>query len=191
MTEPLSYETPRLVLRQWQAADRAPFAALNADPQVMEFYPALLDSAASDAMVGRCEALIAKRGWGLWACELRDSGQFMGYVGLHVPTADLPCVPCVEIGWRLARPFWGQGLATEAAQTALRIGFDTLGLSEIVSFTAVPNRRSQAVMRRIGMHDAHSPFEHPSVPVGSALRTHVLYRLSRAQWLAQRGTSTI
>ena len=151
----------------------------------MEFFPAPLDAAASDAMADRCQALIAARGWGLWACELRTSGLFMGYVGLHVSIAALPCVPCVEIGWRLARPFWGHGLATEAAQAALRVGFETQGLSDIVSFTAVPNLRSQAVMQRIGMHDAHSPFEHPSVPHGSPLRTHVLYRLSRAQWLAQ------
>ncbi len=180
------HQTPRMVLRQWQDADRAPFAALNADPQVMEFFPAPLARAASDAMADRCQALIAARDWGLWACELRATGQFMGFVGLHEPKADLPCSPCVEIGWRLARPFWGQGLATEAAQAALRFGFETLGLSEIVSFTAATNVRSQAVMQRIGMQDAQSPFEHPHVPVGSPLRTHVLYHLGREQWLAQR-----
>ncbi len=177
-------QTPRIRLRQWQTSDHAPFAALNADPDVMEFFPAPLDRAASDAMAQRCQALIASRGWGLWACELRASGAFMGYVGLHVPTAALPCLPCVEIGWRLARPYWGQGLATEAARAVLRVGFEDIGLSEIVSFTAVTNLRSQAVMQRIGMQDAQSPFEHPSVPLGSPLRTHVLYRLSREQWLA-------
>ncbi len=191
MTEPIAYQTPRMVMRQWHASDRIPFAALNADAQVMEFFPAPLDAAASDAMADRCQALIAARGWGLWACELRASGLFIGYVGLHVPTAALPFVPCVEIGWRLARPFWGQGLAAEAAQAALQVGFDTVGLSEIVSFTATSNLRSQAVMQRIGMHDAQSPFEHPSVPQGSPLRTHVLYRLSRTQWLEQQTPSPV
>ena len=183
-TQTIELETPRLRLRQWRESDREPFAALNADAEVMEFFPALLDRPASDAMAERCEALIAQRGWGLWAVELRGSAPFIGYVGLHKPTAELPFNPCVEIGWRLARPHWGRGLATEAARAALAFAFDTLELPEIVSFTSLPNLRSQAVMRRLGMLRDAATFQHPSVPVGSALREHCLYRLSRDRYLA-------
>jgi RimJ/RimL family protein N-acetyltransferase len=169
-------ETPRLRLRQWRAADRAPFAALNADPQVMAFFPSMLKPAQSDALADRCEALIEARGWGFWAVEAKASGDFIGFVGLHTPSADLPCAPCVEIGWRLGARHWGQGLATEAAQEALRIGFDTLRLPEIVSFTTLGNHRSQAVMERLGMQAA-GQFEHPHVTPETGLRAHVLYRL--------------
>ena len=178
----IEHETERLLLRQWCASDREPFAALNADPRVMEYFPALLDRAASDAMADRCQALIDKRGWGLWAVETRDSHAFIGFVGLHIPTAALPFNPCVEIGWRLAHSHWGRGLATEAAQAALRVGFEVLRLPEIVSFTARSNLRSRAVMAKLGMIDAGEAFEHPSVPLGSPLRRHCLYRLSRGQW---------
>ena len=141
-TQTIELETPRLRLRQWCESDREPFAALNADAEVMEFFPALLDRPASDAMAERCAALITRRGWGLWAVELRGSAPFIGYVGLHKPTAELPFNPCVEIGWRLERPHWGRGLATEAARAALAFAFDTLELPEIVSFTSLPNLRS-------------------------------------------------
>lgn len=184
MIEIIEFDTERLRLRQWRAADRAPFAALNGDPKVMEFFPELLAPAASDAMAGRCEASITARGWGLWAVETKDSGQFIGFVGLHVPIPELPCAPCVEIGWRLAAAHWGRGLASEAARGALRVGFETLALSEIVAFTATRNLRSRAVMEKIGMTDANEDFEHPNVPVGSVLREHCLYRLSRADWKA-------
>jgi len=180
---PIEFETPRLRLRQWRAADFPAFAALNADPQVMEFFPRLLDRPASDAMAARCEALIAERGWGFWAAEHRASGDFIGFVGLHEPAAELPCAPCVEIGWRLARAFWGRGLASEAARCALRIGFEHLALNEIVAFTALPNRRSRAVMARIGMReDPAGAFAHPAVPEGHPLRPHCLYRIGRAGW---------
>ncbi|MEO6854765.1 MAG: GNAT family N-acetyltransferase [Rhodoferax sp.] len=178
MAQPIRLETPRLLLRQWLPQDRAPFAALNADPQVMEFFPAVRTRAESDQMVDSCQALIAERGWGFWAAELKTSGQFIGFVGLHEPSALLPFSPCVEIGWRLAAPYWGQGLATEAAKAALQFGFDQVGLAEIVSFTAVANARSRAVMERLGMQ-ADGTFEHPQVPEGHALRLHCLYRLAR------------
>lgn len=172
-------ETGRLRLRTWREADREPFAALNADPAVMEFFPALQDRAQSDASIDAWMAQFASRGWSNWAVERRDSGEFIGFVGLSEPRRRLPCSPCVEIGWRLARPHWGQGLASEAARAALDFGFDTIGLAEIVSFTAIANRRSRAVMERIGMRDAHEDFEHPGVPEGHALRLHCLYRLRR------------
>lgn len=175
----IEFETERLRLRQWRAADREPFAALNADPRVMAFFPAPLDRAASDAMAERCQALIAERGWGFWAAELKSRGKFIGFVGLHIPSPELPFSPCVEIGWRLAHPYWGKGLASEGARGALHVAFEQLGLSEIVSFTALGNLKSRAVMERLGMEPAGT-FEHPHVAAGSALRLHCLYRLRRA-----------
>lgn len=183
---PIEFETPRLLLRQWRAADREPFAALNADPVVMAHFPAPLTREESDSIADRCERLIAERGWGAWATEIKTTGEFIGFVGLHVPQDDLPLSPCVEILWRLARAHWRHGFATEAARGALHVGFATLRLPEIVSFTVPSNTRSRAVMERLGMQMDAAPFEHPSLPVGHALRTHVSYRLSRERWLSLR-----
>lgn len=191
--DPTLLRSARLRLRQWTPADRVPFAALNADPVVMEHFPAPLDRSQSDAMADRIESLIDQQGWGFWVAELLEGqdgagtsgGTFMGFIGLHRPTAPLPFAPCVEIGWRLARPFWGRGLATEGARLALRAGFEALGLEQIVAFTAQRNRRSRAVMERLGMHESPAEaFEHPSVPEGHAARPHVLYRLPRTAWRA-------
>jgi len=182
LNPPIEFDTVRLRLRQWRDSDRAPFAALNADPAVMEYFPALLGREASDAAIDLWQSQIVEQGWSNWAVELTESARFIGFVGLSVPRRALPFSPCVEIGWRLARAFWGRGLATEAARGALRVGFGRLGLQEIVSFTAVANRRSRAVMERIGMRNASEDFEHPGVPEGHALRLHCLYRLSREQW---------
>lgn len=176
MTELIEFETDRLRLRQWQVADRDPFAALNSDPRVMEFFPSPLTRAESDAMADRCESLIHKRGWGFWAAELKTNGSFIGFVGLHNPSTQLPFSPCVEIGWRLAYEHWGKGLASEAASGAIRVAFQSLGLKEIVSFAAVGNHRSRAVMERLGMRESGT-FEHPQLPEGSSLRLHCLYRL--------------
>jgi RimJ/RimL family protein N-acetyltransferase len=182
VAEIVEFETPRLRLRQWREADHEPFAAMNADPAVMEFFVALQSRAASDTSIDTWQSQFATQGWSNWAAELIESSQFVGFVGLSVPRRLLPFSPCVEIGWRLARRYWGSGLATEAARGALSVGFERLGLAEIVSFTAVGNHKSRAVMRRIGMHDANQDFEHPGVPVGHPLRLHCLYRLSRSQW---------
>lgn len=181
MAELIEFDTERLCLRQWQPADRDPFAALNADPRVMAFLPAPLDRAESDAMADRCRSHIAERGWGLWAVETKERREFIGFVGLHVPGSEFPFSPCVEIGWRLAFQHWGKGFATEGARGALRVGFESLCLSEIVSFTAACNKRSRAVMERLQMREV-DPFEHPGLPVGSRLRRHRLFRLSREQW---------
>ena len=183
MAELIEFDTERLRLRQWCASDREPFATLNADPKLMQFYPALLTRSESDAMANRCQALIAERGWGFWAVETKIMREFVGFVGLHIPMPELPFSPCVEVGWRLAVEHWGNGFATEAARGALHIGFERLGFPEIVSFTSVGNARSRAVMERLGMREAEETFEQPNVPVGSALRKHCLYRLSREQWL--------
>jgi RimJ/RimL family protein N-acetyltransferase len=178
----IEIETERLRLRQWRMSDREPFAALNADARVMEFFAVPLTREGSDAMVDRCRGLIEERGWGLWAAEIKHSGAFAGFVGLHIPVPVLPCSPCVEIGWRLAFEHWGHGYASEAAAAALQVGFETLDLPEIVSFTAIRNKRSIAVMQRLGMLRDPDTFEHPSVPPGSCLREHCLYRLPRERW---------
>jgi RimJ/RimL family protein N-acetyltransferase len=181
MTPCIEFDTGRLRVRQWRTEDREPFARLNADQRVMAFYPALLSRTESDAFIDRCTGGIAERGWGLWAVEELASGAFIGYVGLQIPRPDLPLSPCVEIGWRLAHAYWRRGYATEAARGALQVAFERLALPEIVSFTAVPNLRSEAVMQRLGMV-ADGVFEHPSLPPGHALRLHKLYRLGRASW---------
>jgi len=182
-------ETPRLVLRQWQDADREPFAALNADPEVMRHFPAPLVREASDRSLDHWRREIAERGWSNWALALRDGGAFVGFVGLTVPWRTLPFTPCVEIGWRLAREHWHRGYATEAAGAVLAFGFERLELDEIVSFTALVNRRSRAVMERIGMTDANEDFDHPALPNGHALQRHCLYRLPRSRWRLQRGAA--
>ncbi|WP_435104135.1 GNAT family N-acetyltransferase [Arhodomonas sp. AD133] len=184
MPQPMEFRTERLYLRQWREDDFEPFAALNADPRVMEYFPAVLDRADSDAMAGRCRSLIAERGWGLWAVELRATGEFIGFVGLNEPEPELPVAPCVEVGWRLAFAHWGRGYASEAARGALRVGFEDLGLAEIISFTAVGNRRSRAVMERLGMVADAEGFAHPRLPADSPLRAHCVYRLAREQWCA-------
>ncbi|MNQ64711.1 hypothetical protein D3C85_791440 [compost metagenome] len=174
----IEFDTPRLQVRQWRESDLAPFFALACDPQVMEFLLPLPTRAESDAAAHRARALIAQKGWGFWAVERKDTGEFIGFTGLNVPMAALPFSPCVEIGWRLSRASWGQGFATEAARGALQVGFERLGLGEIVAFTANGNLRSAAVMARLGMHeDVAGAFEHPAVPEGHALRGHRLFRI--------------
>jgi RimJ/RimL family protein N-acetyltransferase len=182
----IEFETQRLLLRQWRAADREPFAALNSDSVVMAYFPAPLTRERSDAMADHCERIIAERGWGPWAVENKATGEFIGVVGLQIPRNDLPVSPCVEILWRLAHAQWRQGYATEAARGALRVGFEVLGLLEIVSFTVVSNTRSRAVMERLGMQLDASTFEHPGVPDGHVLRTHCNYRLLRESWLSRK-----
>ncbi len=170
-------ETERLVLRRWRRRDRKPFAALNADPEVMEHFPSTLTREQSDAMVDRVEELFKSQGFGLWALEVKQTGHFIGFTGLNQVPFRAHFTPAVEIGWRLARSAWGQGYATEAARAALACGFEVVGLEEIVSFTATTNLRSQAVMRRIGMtRDPADDFDHPRVEV-DRLRRHVLFRL--------------
>lgn len=171
--------TERLYLRQWQDSDYAPFARMNADPRVMEYFPAHLERTASDELADRCRSLIAERGWGFWAVEHKQTHTFIGFVGLRIPTHDFPFNPCVEIGWRLATDYWGKGYATEAARAALQVGFNTLGLEEIVAFTSLLNRRTQLLMERLGMQRESWTFEHPALPPDSLLREHCLYRLGR------------
>lgn len=169
--------TARLVIRPWQTRDLEPFAALNADPVVMEFFPATLSAEQSEALVQGFRREFDECGFCPWAVVEQGSDAFIGFVGLHrVPDA-LPCAPAVEVGWRLARRFWGAGYATEAAGACLDHAFGPLGLDEVVSFTSVPNGRSRRVMERLGLrHDVSGDFEHPAIPAGHPLRPHVLYR---------------
>ncbi|MFI6497087.1 GNAT family N-acetyltransferase [Nonomuraea typhae] len=173
-------DTERLIMRRWRAADREPFAALNADPEVMAHFPNLMTREQSDAFADRIEAAFERRGYGLWALEVRETGAFIGFTGLIYWDFPAHFTPAVEVGWRLARHAWGHGYATEAARAALEFGFTQAGLEEIVSMTAVGNARSRAVMERLGMtRDPADDFDHPNVPEGSPLRRTVLYRVSR------------
>jgi len=181
-------ETQRLRMRNWIEDDLPPFAIMNADREVMAYHPEPLSTTESDALAMRLQGLIEERGWGLWAVELLETGQFIGYVGLHVPKPDLPCSPCVEIGWRLATPFWNKGYATEAAREALRFAFEDLKLEEVVSFSAASNYRSIALMLRIGMSYSNEKFQHPAIEMGSQLREHVLLRLTSGSWAEGRHT---
>jgi len=182
MIQIMEPKTRRLQLRQWVASDRKPFAAMSADPQVMKYFPAALSRSESDAVAQKCEALIAERGWGVWAVELLETGDFIGLIGLNVPRSDLPCSPCVEVLWRLARPYWGHGYATEGAAAALRAGFEQLDLHEIVSFAVTGNHRSREVMKRLHMVDTGETFQHPEVSGPGHLREHCLYRITRAMY---------
>jgi RimJ/RimL family protein N-acetyltransferase len=180
MTTHPTLETPRLLLRPWRASDREPFARLNADPHVMEFFPALLTPAETYAAMDRIEAHHQSHGFGLLAAELRTTGEFIGYLGLAVPNFETAFTPCVEIGWRLAVEHWGHGYATEGAQALMHHAFATLMLSEVVSFTVPANLRSRRVMEKLGMtRNPAEDFDHPRIPEGHPLRRHVLYRLSR------------
>jgi RimJ/RimL family protein N-acetyltransferase len=175
--------TERVVLRPWQQSDRAPFAELNADPEVMQYFRATLTNEQSDALVDRITAAFDRqRGWGLWALEERSTGRFLGFTGLAAVAFTAPFTPATEIGWRLRRDAWGHGYATEAAGAALAFAFaaDGLELRELVSFTAEINVRSRAVMQRVGMrYDPTDDFDHPALPGGHPLRRHVLYRVKR------------
>jgi RimJ/RimL family protein N-acetyltransferase len=172
--------TDRLIMRRWQDSDRAPFAELNGDAETMRYFPALLDRAASDALIDTIEERFGRQGYGMWALEVAETGEFIGFTGLNPMPADVPGAGGVEVGWRLARQAWHQGYATEAARAALDVAFAGIGLKEIWSMTAVLNEPSQAVMRRLGLTFS-AFFEHPRMPVGSPLRPHVAYWLASPQ----------
>jgi RimJ/RimL family protein N-acetyltransferase len=174
--------TERLLLRKWRPADRAPFAALNADPRVMKYFPSVLSPEESDAVVDRIAMHWEEHGFGVWVVEVPDGAPFIGCVGLLVPRFEAHFTPCVEILWRLAAQYWNQGYATEAARAALQFGFERLNLSEIVALTIPANTPSRRVMEKIGMvHDPRDDFDHPSLPAGHPLSRHVLYRVHRKE----------
>jgi RimJ/RimL family protein N-acetyltransferase len=182
-------ETARLILRRWHPSDRPAYAAMNADPEVMAF-PGPLSRRDSDAEIDRFEQRWAHDGFCFAAVERRSDGALLGMTGLARCNMDAPFCPCVEIGWRLARPHWGQGYATEAARGWLGHAFGTLGLHEVVAFTDPGNHRSLAVMRRLGMRrDPARDFDHPSMPAGHALRAHQLCALTAADWRSAGGAT--
>ena len=174
----MELRTERLLLRRWRESDREPFAVMNADPVVMEHMISPLTRQESHAFADRIERHFEEHGFGLWAVEIPADTPFIGFVGLSIPRFEAHFMPAVEIGWRLDRPYWGRGLATEGARAALADGFERVGLKEIVSFTIPANVQSIRVMEKLGMsRDPGEDFEHPLVPVGNPHRRHVSYRL--------------
>jgi RimJ/RimL family protein N-acetyltransferase len=174
--------TPRLILRQWQESDYEPYIEINMDPEVMRYFPALQTREATLAQIERFRAFIDENGYGLLAVERIDTGEFIGFTGLAWPRFESFFTPCVEIGWRLNKAQWGQGFAQEAAKACLDLGFNKLSLNEIYSFTSILNLPSINVMRKIGMKEA-GQFEHPNVPDGDRLKTHILYMISKETML--------
>ena len=182
MGDILLLQTQRLILRGWQQSDLEPLAQMNADAEVMKYFPAILSRQESDALVERIEKHHQVHEFALWAVEERSTSAFIGFIGLNVPTFEAHFTPTVEVGWRLAKAFWGQGYATEGARRVISYGLEVIGLTEIVSFTAQLNLRSIAVMKRLGMtHQEDDDFDHPRLPLGHPLQRHVLYRLNRNQ----------
>lgn len=182
--------TERLILRSWRDEDRPPFAAMNADPEVMRYFPATLSREESDALVDRLIEAEQTFGMTFFATEEQASGRFIGLIGMRPSPDFLPTTPDVEIGWRLARDMWGRGLATEAARALLRVGFGELGIERIVAFTSTANLASRRVMEKIGLRrEAEGDFDHPKVPDGP-LQRQVLYAVSREAWLASPPATT-
>ncbi|WP_237386204.1 GNAT family N-acetyltransferase [Xenorhabdus sp. Sc-CR9] len=175
-------ETERLFLRAWKEEDREPFFRLNSNPEVMEFFPDTLTKEQSNVFVDNIiRKFETQDGWGLWAIELKQGGEFIGFVGLNIPNIEFPFSPFVEIGWRLDKPFWGKGYACEAARRILDFAFTETELEEIVAFTTVSNYRSEIIMKKLGMVRDEKTFMHPGLAEGHPLREHVLYRLRRSE----------
>jgi 3-dehydroquinate dehydratase/shikimate dehydrogenase len=175
--------TDRLILRQWRSEDLEPFARLNADPLVREYFSSTLNRQESDRIAKLISDEIDKNGYGFWALSVPHVSDFVGFVGIRPVDFESHFTPAVEMGWRLAHEFWGRGYATEGALAALKYGFQRLKLDEIVAFTAVANARSRNVMEKIYMHRSiDDDFDHPQLALDDPLRRHVLYRIRRTDW---------
>lgn len=174
----MSIETERLHLRNWKEEDLGPFAELNRDPRVMEFFPEMLIRAESDAFVTKIKQELSAKKYGLWAVEIKESQTFIGFVGLHEVSFKAEFTPAVEIGWRLAYDHWGKGYAYEAAAKVLEYGLEFL--SEIISFTATQNLRSQKLMKKLGM-TKQGEFMHPNLPEDHPLARHVFFRIESSR----------
>lgn len=185
MDIPKQFSTARLILRNWRSADLPVFAQLNNDSRVMSHFPSVLTREQSDTLAADICKHFQEFGWGLWAVENKQSKVFMGFVGLCNVRPQMPFAPNVEIGWRLASSYWGKSYATEAATKALTIGFDCLGLPEIIAYTTLANLQSQAVMERLNMARDKNTFEHPTIQPGHPLRVHCVYRISCEDWLGK------
>lgn len=175
--------TDRLTLRNWKASDHEKFVALNQDSDVMEYFPHKWEEEKSLKFIEFCFERIETRGWGWWAVEEQTTAEFIGFVGLNTIGDDLPIECGYEIGWRLARPYWGKGYATEAATASLQHAFTILNLHEIVAFTAIENHRSRRVMEKLGMHNMQQNFAYPEIPADSVLQEQVLYGLIRPTFI--------
>ena len=185
MTRIATLRTERLLLRPWLASDRAPFAAINADPRVMEHFPRTSTQEETDLWVDKIVARMEQQGFGLWAVEVPGAADFIGFIGLS-PAEAILGRPVLEIGWRLAAEHWGRGYATEGARASLAHAFDVLVKDEVVSFTTTANQRSRHVMEKLGLvRRPEDDFDHPGVPPSWSGRRHVLYRITREQWRSQ------
>ena len=181
MPELIEFETSRLKLRQWCETDKLQFALINADPEVKAYYPSVLNRKESNALADKLKSKIAVQGWGFWAVELKANKKFIGFVGINEPDYETPVSPMTEIGWRLNKYYWGRGLAGEAANAVLGIAFNSLNLQRVYAFTATTNKRSIALMQRLGMTDTRQNFFHPRVPKSSPLSEHVLYSIEKPE----------
>ncbi len=179
--------TPRLILRQWQTSDRQHFAEMNADSEVMRYFPAPLTCEQSDKRLDEIIDFMDKHGWGFWAVELQQTGEFIGCVGLNKKPANsgYPQAPLVEIGWRIAKKYWRQGYAYESATACLNYAFNELGLDKVYAVTALINTPSQQLMKKLGMHNTHQDFDHPSIEKRHILAKHCLYKIDRKTYQNQ------
>ncbi len=176
------FETKRLILRPWLESDIEPFYKINQNPKVIEFLAGAMSLEEIKNFISDVNIHIEKRGFGLWAVELKESHELIGFTGLKYQDFAAHFTPCIEIGWRLDSKYWGNGYATEAASEALKIGFQKFNLKEIVSFTVPQNLRSQAVMKKLGMErDFNGDFNHSKLPINHHLSKHILYRISAAK----------
>ena len=178
----MDLESERVRLRQWVESDVSGFIRLNSDPDVMQYFPKTLTEKESEEFVSVMSSIIDKQGWGFWAAELKPSQEFIGFVGLNSPRTIFPFSPCVEVGWRLHKEYWGNGYATEAGRISLAYAFDILKIDEVVSFTTESNSKSRKVMERLGMENTNENFKYPDLPNEHSLSEHVLYRITEAQW---------
>ncbi len=180
----IQYETTRLIIREWQDNDFDNYFTLNQDIEVMKHFPKTLSHEESMALIHKIKSSFKIHGFGFYTCELKDTKEFVGSVGLSVPDFNAHFTPCVEIGWRIAKKFWGQGLAVEAARKCFEIGFTQLNLNEIVAFTSSNNHKSERIMQKLGMtHNVNDDFHHPKLAKEHPLSFHVLYRITKENWL--------
>ena len=175
-------ESDRLLLRQWTESDVSSFVKLNSDPQVMQYFPKILTEKESAEFISIMSAIIQEKGWGFWVLELKSANKFIGFVGLNTPRTILPFSPCVEVGWRLHKEYWGNGYATEAGKLSLAYVFNRLALEEVVSFTTKSNAKSRKVMERLGMTNTGNNFRYPDLPSEHPLSEHVLYKITKKEW---------
>ncbi|MEY2903152.1 MAG: hypothetical protein RLY89_2258 [Bacteroidota bacterium] len=178
MSKQVFIETNQLLLRQWKLEDLSAYATMNADPKVMEHFPATLSKEESWNHLQKMQAQIQEKGYGTFALELKKEGTLIGFTGLSIPNFDAEFTPCVEIGWRIASPYWRLGYAFEAAKACLNFAFNEIGLTEIFSFTATTNKPSENLMKKLGMQKC-GEFEHPKLPMGHSLRKHVIYSINK------------